>query len=283
MATQVSTGLAIVIDVSAVLLSAYVIWIIEFRARRSVVTASPAQTERLEELRALDAPIRCVLDELISDNDVYVVYSSTEQREFVNHLGETVRPENDLTYGSGAEKRATTIPDAVGAGRIHSLLYLGGKRQRVRSITAWPTDFRAEFWETNLVLIGSGKSNRATTRALADFNSPYRFTDDLNAIIDPSSGTTWPVDPDELQTKDYGILVKLKVERSSGASVYLIAAGVGPYGTLAGCVFLERQIQRIYQDYERGPFAYVLSVSRDDLSYFAPQVEKQCALPVIRG
>jgi hypothetical protein len=81
---------------------------------------------------------------------------------------------------------------------------------------------------------------------------------------------------------DYGIVVKLKVERRDGTRVYMVIAGVGPQGTLAGCVFLEREIQRIYTDYESSPFAYLLSIRRDGLSAFVPKVERHCALPVVR-
>jgi len=282
-ATQVELGLAIVIVVTVILLTLYAIWVIELRSRRSVTTNSSEQTERLQEVRELDAPIRGVFDCLVADDDdVYVVYSSTEVKEFVDQLGATVRPD-DLTYGSGAEKRVTTIPDARGAARIHNLLYLGGKRQRLRSVTSWPDDFRPDWWEASLILIGSGKSNRITTAALHDFESPYRFSEDFDAIVDVTSpGSQWPPNRDDLRTIDYGLVVKLKVERADSTSVHLVIAGVGPYGTLAGCVFLEREIGRIYSDYGTSPFAYILSVRRDNVGAFTPAVERHRPLPVAR-
>lgn len=282
-ATQVELGLAIVIVVTVVLLTLYAIWVIELRSKRSVTTTSVEQTGRLQEMRELDAPIRGVFDCLIADDDdVYVVYSSTEVKEFVNQLGVTVRPD-DLTYGGGAEKRVTTIPDARGAARIHNLLYLGGKRQRLQSVTSWPDDFRPDWWEASLILIGSGKSNRITTAALSDFESPYRFSEDFDAIVDVTSpGSRWPPNGDDLMSVDYGLVVKLKVERAGSTSVYLVIAGVGPYGTLAGCVFLEREIERIYSDYETSPFAYILSVRRDNVGAFTPLVERHRPLPVAR-
>jgi hypothetical protein len=281
--TQVELGLAIVISVSVVLLSAFVVWVIELRSRRSVGTTSTEQTERLERLRALETPIRCVFDCLVADDDdVYVVYSSTEVKEFVDQRDVTVRPDDlpdAFQYGGPAEKRVTTIPDARGAARIHNLLYLGGKRERLRSVTSWPDDFRPDWWDSSLILIGSGKSNRITTAALADFESPYRFSEDFNAIVDVTSpGSQWPANRDDLRTTDYGLVVKLKVERADSTSVYLVIAGVGPYGTLAGCVFLEKEIVRIYNDFKTSPFAYILRIRRDNVGAFTPTVERQCEL-----
>jgi hypothetical protein len=284
-ATQVPLGVAIVVAVAVVLLSAYVIWVVELRARRSVFTTSSGQAERLEEVRDLDKPIRSVFEDLVGEDDVYVVYSSTEVMEFRDQLGDVVKPgAEDFTYGSGAEKRVTAIPDAIGVGSIHNLLYLGGKRKRVRSITSWPDDFNRNYWEASLVLIGSGKSNRITTEALRDFESPFRFSDDFNAIVDAKSpGNQWPARKEDLQTMDYGIVVKLKVKRGERTNVYLVIAGVGPYGTQAGCHFLEREIQRIHKDFDTSPFAYLLSVKRDSAGgAFDPKVEQQCSLPVVQ-
>ena len=221
------------------------------------------------------------LRSLSGDGDVYLVPSSTEQREFVNQLEETVRP-GDLTYGTGAERRATAIPDAIGAGHVQTLLYVAGKREKVHPITSWPDDFRGSYWAASLVLLGSGKSNRVTTRALRDYESPYTFADDFNAIVGPN-GKRWPASEDELRERDYAILVKLKGERAGdGPRVYIVAAGVGPNGTLAACLFLRRSIQRIYEEYDTSPFAYVLSVTRDALDDFDPRVEAHCPLPVVR-
>jgi hypothetical protein len=217
----------------------------------------------------------CLVDD---DDDVYVVYSSTEVKEFVDQLGTTVRPD-DLAYGGGPEKRVTTIPDARGAATIHNLLYLGGKRQRVRSVTSWPDDFRSEWWEGSLILIGSGRSNRITTAALQEYDSPYRFADDFDSIVDVvSPNSRWPENKDDLRTMDYGIVVKLKVERPDSSSVYLVIAGVGPYGTLAGCIFLQREIVRIYDECGASPFGYILSIKRDQTGAFAPIVERHCLL-----
>ncbi len=282
-ATQVGLTMAIVVIVSVVVLTIYVIAIIELRARRSVATTSHAQTERLQEVADIETPIRCVFDCLVAaDDDVYVVYSSTEVREFVDQLGTTVRPD-DLAYGGQPEKRVTTIPDARGAARIYNLLYLGGKRKRLQAVTSWPDDFRPEWWDASLILIGSGKSNRITTAALRDFDSPYRFSDDFDAIVDVTSpGSRWPADKEDLRTADYGLVVKMKIERANGTSVYLVVAGVGPYGTLAGCVFLENEITRIYDRYDKSPFAYILSVKRDAVGAFSPVVERERELTVVR-
>jgi hypothetical protein len=281
-ATQTSLTVAIVVDVSVVVLSVYVIWIVELRSR-SVATASPAQAERLAEVRDLAKPISCVFESLVGDDDVYVVHSSTQVAEFVDQRGVTVQPDKNPAYGGAPERRVTTIPDAVGAARIYNLLYLGGKRERLRSITSWPDDFRKENWDASLILLGSGRSNRITTEVLADFECPYTFTDDFDSIMDTTSpGERWPSRSEELATQDYGIVVKFRVERSERCHVYMVIAGVGPYGTLAGCRFLESQIQTIYNTYADSPFAYILSVKRDSLSYFEPKVERHRALPIVR-
>ncbi|MGH2901297.1 MAG: hypothetical protein ACRDMZ_21650, partial [Solirubrobacteraceae bacterium] len=137
-ASQLPPALAIVLAVTVLVLVLFVVWIVEVRAPRSVATTSPAQTERLQEVRDLEPLIRSVFEELVGDDDVFVVYSSTEVREFVNQLGETVRPAGDPAFGGTPERRVTTIPDAFGAAKIHNLLYLGGKRARLRPKTSWP-------------------------------------------------------------------------------------------------------------------------------------------------
>src|SRR5713101_2236207 len=78
---------AIVITVSTLLLAGLAIWAIEFRSSRTVTTTSSEQTERLQQVRDRDSPIRTVFDCLVADDDdVYVVYSSTEVTEFVDQL-----------------------------------------------------------------------------------------------------------------------------------------------------------------------------------------------------
>jgi hypothetical protein len=280
--------------IAVLALSGFVIWVIELQSKKierqeaaietqaakSVATDSPAQAERLAEVRDLDTPIRGVFEDLVGADDVYLVYSSTQQKEFVDQLQVTVRPDEDPAYGGPAEKRATTIPDAIGAGRIQNLLYLGGKRERLHTITSWPDDFRPDYWEKSLVLIGSGKSNCVTADLFRRFPSPYRFSEDFDAIVDAADGTRWPARSEDLATMDYGLLVKLKVVDGDTTRVYLVIAGVGPYGTLAGCRFLDRQITKVHDEYGDSPFAYVLSVERNSVGPFSPVVVRQTALPI---
>jgi hypothetical protein len=301
-AFQAPPGIVIPVVVAVLLLSGYVIWaielqskkialqtkqleqqevVIETQAERSVATPSPEAAERLAEVRDLDVPIRGVFGDLVGEDDVYLVYSSTEVREFVNQLGDTVRPD-DPAFGGRAEKRVTTIPDAIGAGRIQNLLWIGGKRHRLHTITSWDDDFRSDYWDKSLILIGSGRSNCVTTDVLRRFNPPYRFTDDFDGIVDVTDGTRWPERPEELKSVDYGLLAKFAVQDGDATRAYLVIAGVGPYGTLAGCRFLDRQISRLHEDFGDSPFACVLSVERDGVSYFDPKVVRQVALPVHR-
>ncbi|MEA2195214.1 MAG: hypothetical protein QOG42_1648, partial [Solirubrobacteraceae bacterium] len=180
---QLSLAPAMLLAVTFLALFGFVVWVIEIHSKRSVSTTSPGQTERLQEVRDLDKPIRSVFENLVGDDDVFVVYSSTDVKEFVNQLAQTVRPADDPTFGGPAERRVTTIPDAFGAAKIHNLLYLGGKRDRLRPRTSWPDDFNSDSWDASLILIGSGRSNRATTQALDEFGSPYRFSKDFDAIV----------------------------------------------------------------------------------------------------
>jgi hypothetical protein len=281
--TQAPTGAAIAVDICVLLLSAYVIWIVELRSRRSVVTKSHGAAVRLSDVRDLDEPVRAVLGPLVdNDNDVYVVYSSTEVTEFIDQLGSTIHPKKDPTYGIGQEVWVTTIPDAIGAGRLHNLLYLGGKRERQFSITSWPGDFQERYWESSMILIGSGKSNRITTEALEAYDSTYRFSPGFDSIINVRSpDECWPKASDELSTTDYGILVKMKVEQAGRTNVYIVAAGVGPYGTRAACEFLSNSVHRIHSDYGSEPFAYLLAIARGK-PRFEPTVVRETSLPVQR-
>ena len=49
----------VLIAVVSLALGVYVIWMIEYRARRSVATPSTEAAERLAEVRDLDRPSRC--------------------------------------------------------------------------------------------------------------------------------------------------------------------------------------------------------------------------------
>lgn len=287
-ATQVRLALAIVVVVLVGVLSAFAIWVVEVRSRRAVSTTSPGQTERLREVRDLDDPIRGVFEELVGEDDVYVVYSSTEVREFVDQRGVVVRHADphrpdDPAYGGTAEKRVTTIPDAIGAGGLYNLLYLGGKRDRLHAITSWEGDFRPEFWDKSMILLGSGRSNCATSEALDGFNSPFRFSEDAAAIVEVAAPhDRWPLDQADLTTTDYAVVVKLKVQDAESTKIYLVIAGVGPQGTLAGCRFLQREIKGVYEEHGSSPFAYVLSVRRDGIKQRDAKVERSVALPVVR-
>jgi len=283
-------------------LSGFVIWVIELQSKRieqqsqkietqslkietqaakSVATDSPEEAEELAEVRDLSVPVKGVFEGLVGPDDVYLVYSSTQVKEFVDQLDKTVRPDEDSTYGGVREKRVTTIPDAEGAGKIQNLLYVGGKRERLNAITSWPEDFKPDYWDKNLVLIGSGKSNCVTAELFRRFPSPYRFSDDFEAIVDPADGSRWPAQPEDLTTMDYGLLVKMKVVDGDTTRVYLVIAGVGPYGTLAGCRFLDRQIAKVYDEYGDSPFAYVLSVERNSVGPFTPVVVRETELAVV--
>lgn len=300
-ASQLTPWLAVVVACLSVSLGVFVIWAIDVRQHsldrreetlraeedRSVRTESPAQAADLKVVRDVGAAARGVLERMVdNDCDLYVVYSSTKVTEFIDQLGHTVRPDDSPAYGVTEEKRVTTIPDAFGIAKIHNLLTVAGKRDRLRVLTSWEDDFKQEYWNANLILIGAGNSNRATADALSRFESPYRFASkfsrNLDALVEVESGAQWPTDASRLLEADYGLLAKLKVEWAGTSLVYLVIAGLGPVGTLAGCHFLEQRIEEVHQEFGSSPFAYVLSVDRKGVGYTFPQIERRRELPVMR-
>jgi hypothetical protein len=180
------------------------------------------------------------------------------------------------------EKLVTTIRDAAGIARIHSLLQLGGKTENLRVLA--DNDLREEDWESNMILIGSPNSNTATGHVLRAYDSPIRFSADVTAIEERASGAatggrtarrqrgaerapgnqSWRAGPGPNGVEvDYAMVVKLKVQRSKSQSVYLIIAGIGPTGTLGGCHYLEQNLINLERRFGSDPFALLVSVVRD--------------------
>jgi hypothetical protein len=272
-ASGLSALLATVITLGSFLLAAFAIYLVERRKGMSVTAGSPAQHARLEGLRDEDTAIRGIFGPIVSEaSDTYFVYSSTPVSGYQDYSGKPI----EYPFGSD-ELLVTAVPDALGIAKIHSLLHLAGKHNRLSIVTA--RTFPADAWEKELILIGSKNSNPDTEIALTEYNAPYRFSEDVRSIVEAApGGAVWPASPDELRVTDYGLLVKLRVRRSeSDESTYLILAGIGAPGTLAVCHFLQRNIAKLYERFGDAPFGCVLSVDRSQ-SYTS--VELVASTPV---
>ena len=241
--------------------------------RNAISVRSPEEHHIVSRLRDERNAIKGVFGGLVSnDSSTYFVYSNTPVKEFFDHDGHKI----DYPFAD-REKRVTTIPDARGISKIHTLLHLGGKSERLEIMTA--QDFTDRHWENNLILIGSRNSNPKTEDALRNFNSPFRFSDDMQRIVESNSEEgAWPTS--EQQEQDYGIVVKLKVAVDNRADrVYFVIAGVGPIGTLASCHYLQNNIVGLHNKFKTSPFACLLSVNRE-VGYTSVKEEKSMAIAI---
>jgi len=299
-ASQLTPWLAVFVIVLTIIFGVYVIWVVDIRARgldvraqqlkdqedESVAPQSHRQKTVMKGVREVEPAVSGVLEGIVdNEEDVYFVYSSTMVTQFVDQRDHKVTPDNP-SYGFAEEKRVTTIPDAYGSVKIQNLLSVAGKREHLHIVTSWSDDFRKEYWDANLILMGSGNSNSATTMALNEFRSPYRFdscfSNVLDSIVDPSTPSDrWPQRQEELRDVDFALVAKLKIQRESGIKICLIIGGVGPVGTLAGCHFLESRIKEVHRQYKDSAFAYILRVERQGLGFTSPRIERQTALPVV--
>jgi len=262
--------------VGSFVLAGFAIWFVE---RRTIVAKSPEQAKRLAEFADLEDAVHRVFESMVANETaLYFVYSSIKVDNFLNKQRQKI----PFDF-KDSERLATTIRDAAGIARIHSLLQLGGKTENLRVLP--DIDLREEDWEANLILIGSPNSNSATADALRAYNSPVRFSPDVTAIEDclssdavvgrrvrpwrrrveaPSKSPSWRAgaEADDVEV-DYAMIVKLKVDRPQSPSVYFIVAGIGPTGTLGGCHYLDQNLINLERRFGSDPFALVVSVTRD--------------------
>jgi hypothetical protein len=199
-----------------------------------------------------------VLERLVDNgSDTYFVYSSTTVEHFVDSDGRRIE------YPFREEElRVTAIPDAHGIGEVHTMLNLAGKREGLHVVTS-PT-FRPEYWEDDLILIGSPNANQQTAVALKRMGSPFRFNADVTAIEEVGGDARWPPDPGGLEERDFALLAKLKRRRGGEDHVGLVLAGIGGIGTLAACHYLYRHVLDLHGRFGSSAFACVLSLIRDE-------------------
>jgi hypothetical protein len=242
----------------AFVLAGYSIWLVERRRRLSLPVKSEAQRDRLMPLPDVEAATRGVLESLVDDgSDTYFVYSSTNVEHFADRDGLRI----DYPFRE-EELRVTAIPDAHGIGKVHTMLNLAGKRNRLHVVTS--PIFMPEYWEDDLILIGSPNANQQTAVALKQMGSPFRFDAHVSAIEEIAGGARWPPDPDELEERDFALLAKLKRRTGDQVRICLVLAGIGGIGTLASCHYLYRHILDLHDRFGSSPFALVLSLIRDE-------------------
>ena len=257
-ASRLNATQATLVAAAAFVLAGYSIWLVERRKRLSLPVRSEAQKERLMPLPDQEAATRGVLERLVDNgSDTYFVYSSTTVEHFVDSDGRRIE------YPFREEElRVTAIPDAHGIGEVHTMLNLAGKREGLHVVTS-PT-FRPEYWEDDLILIGSPNANQQTAVALKRMGSPFRFNADVTAIEEVGGDARWPPDPGGLEERDFALLAKLKRRRGGEDHVGLVLAGIGGIGTLAACHYLYRHVLDLHGRFGSSAFACVLSLIRDE-------------------
>ncbi len=235
-------------------------------------------TQVVLESAAAVAPRRRAIQGLFEtavDNsrDLRFVYSSTSVSHFVDYEGNPI--DYDFTE---RERRVTAIPDAQGIGIIHHLLEMAGKRERIDVVTAH--DFKESYWEDDVILIGSQNANPRSQEALERHGSPFRFTPEVDGIVDARLGpdAVWPKPEDDPNVSDYAILAKLQTSLPSGLATYIVAAGIGAIGTLAACYYLQKNATDLFGDFGSSPFALVLRIpEKDDFKAVVPVDRVQLA------
>jgi hypothetical protein len=248
-------GISVVLGFAAVVVT---LVLVERRKARSLPVENSNQKQRLLgiDIVTQESAVHSVLEEIV-DNEVptYFVYSCTPVAQF---QGQDETPSAFPFLPN--ERRVTTIQDAQGIARLHSLLYVGGKTRRLHIVTAF--DFRDEYWDGNLILIGGRRSNLITFQLLDTLDLPVRIEYDDYFIRDVKDNTRWPKEQADLDLVDYAVLAKLKVRRAGRNQIYLVAAGLGPIGTHAACYFLSSNIAELAHRFRDTSFLFVLSVRR---------------------
>jgi hypothetical protein len=260
-----NTPLTIVAVLGALGLAAFTIASVERRkgqlveevGEKSVLTDSPEERVQVERLQNERAAIQGLLEGLVSnDEDTYFIYSSTVVDKVYDHS----KPpkEIDLPYYEDV-REVTTLLDTRGIAKLYALLYTAGKTDRLHEGTA--ETFDPTNWASNLILVGSGLSNPVTEQTLGLFDVPFRFSTDLRAIErrDKESGKE-PSRFEHTHAVDHAILAKLKRRTAQGTRVYLVAAGIGAWGTVAACSFLASEATDLYRRFADSPFACIIQV-----------------------
>jgi hypothetical protein len=255
-ASRLSATQAALASTGAFVLAGFSISLVERRKRLSVPVTTVEQRVRLSPLPDEEAAIQGVLETLVDNtSDTYFVYSSTDVEYFVDYDGKRIE------YPFAKEElRVTAIPDAHGIGKIHTMLNLAGKRQGLHVITS--PIFQPDYWESDLILIGSQNSNVQTGLALKQMGSPFRFNDDVSAIVEADGDGMWPPSPDDLEERDFALVAKIKRKAGGRDCVCLVLAGIGATGTLAACHYLQRSVIDLHGRFGSSPFACVLSLSK---------------------
>jgi hypothetical protein len=254
-------GLALILAViGAFLLAAFALFV----SRRTVIVPSPAEATQVDRSLKRKAAARSLLEGIADPNqDSHIVYSSHPIAEFVD-------PHNHVVTWPYApkEKRVTAFHDAQGIADIQSLLHeVGKERRRIHAYT----DLWSDDWYLDAgIFVGSPLANPGTEQVLQRFGCPYGFREVDSATPEGSpavvpqligQGGPWPLDlthPDG----DYGLLAKLRGAPSDSA-VFIVAAGIGSFGTRACCRYLHEHVEDLYEEFGSKPFAFIISLKQE--------------------
>jgi hypothetical protein len=230
-----------------------------------VLTPSIEDRKEVENLQDERSAIGGLLEGIVSnEEDTYFIYSSTIVEKVFDHSD----PPNVIDqpfYSPAKRPEVTTILDTRGIAEIYSLLHLSRKVDRLYVDTA--ESFDPTNWNSNLILVGSGNSNPKTDKALEIGKCPFLFSSDESVIEKRGDGKAdEPSRFEHTPEVDHAILAKLKRRTPRGTRVYLVAAGIGAYGTVAACLFLHDNVRDLYDRFNEAPFVLILQVSPEQWS-----------------
>jgi hypothetical protein len=243
---------------------------------RSVILPSRAEARRVVDRERRREEARALLEGIADpEADVFLVYSSLLATELQAHDGRSITHQL-----SEEERQITTLFDVQGISGLESLVReaRGGsvsemeEEDRLHRVSAFSWVY--EWLSHNVVLVGGPSANPNTVEVMESSGCPFRFGESRRTPrgrkrlpqIEETSGRygPWPPDPWAKQRPgqqvDYGILAKLKKTRPGREQViYLVVAGLGSYGTLATCTYLQDNVDTLYSDFRGDPFACVIA------------------------
>lgn len=170
------------------------------------------------------------------------------------HKRTTVEPHHGLPW-------VVAEGDALALGYVMSILAKAG---RTSNTTITRDDAQIEMASSNLICIGSSKSNLKTRTINASFHDlPLRFDwANERLIIRSRAGDTW----ETTDSVDFGILMKVPSDYNESRSIMIIG-GISYIATAGAAYYLWSHWQQMAVTHNSRNYSFVIEVRRDDYQH----------------